>query len=53
MGLCTGGYSDQKPYESHPDQKVDIPHEEHKKKWWDLSDERKKQLEVRLQSLRV
>ncbi|ETW80945.1 carbohydrate-binding module family 12 protein [Heterobasidion irregulare TC 32-1] len=41
-----GGYSDQKPYESHPDQKVDIPHEEHKKKWWDLSDERKKQLEL-------
>lgn len=32
----------------HPDQTVDIPHEEQKKKWWDLDDDRKKQLEVQI-----
>jgi hypothetical protein len=30
----------------HPDQTVDIPHEEQKKKWYDLDDKRKKELEV-------
>ncbi len=30
----------------HPDQTVEIAHEEQKKKWWDLDDKRKKELEV-------
>jgi hypothetical protein len=30
----------------HPDQTVEVPHEEQKKKWWDLEGDRKKQLEV-------
>ena len=29
-------------------QKVDVPHEEQKKKWYDLEDDRKKQLEVQI-----
>jgi hypothetical protein len=31
-------------YTPHPDQKVDIPHEEQKKNWYDLDDHRKEQL---------
>ncbi len=34
-------------YSNHPDQTVEVTHEEQKKKWWDLDDERKKQLKVR------
>ena len=34
-------------YHNHPDQTVEVPHEEQKKNWYDLSDERKKQLKVR------
>jgi hypothetical protein len=34
-------------YNKHPDQTVEVPHEEQKKKWTDLSDERKQQLKVR------
>ncbi|THH20807.1 hypothetical protein EW146_g637 [Bondarzewia mesenterica] len=46
-GQEQGGYPDQKPYEhAHPDQTVDIPHEEQNKKWYDLDEHRKKQLEV-------
>ncbi|KAH9998469.1 hypothetical protein BJV74DRAFT_824671 [Russula compacta] len=30
----------------HPDQTVEVPHEEQKKKWWDLDADRKKQLEI-------
>jgi len=30
----------------HPDQTVEVPHEEQKKNWYDLDDHRKKQLEV-------
>ncbi|KAI0305667.1 hypothetical protein B0F90DRAFT_1924052 [Multifurca ochricompacta] len=33
-------------YNQHPEQTVDVPHDEQKKKWWDLSGDRKKQLEV-------
>ena len=33
-------------WDEHKHQKVDIPHEEQKKNWWDLDDHRKKQLEV-------
>jgi hypothetical protein len=29
-------------------QQVDVPHEEQKKKWYDLDDDRKKQLEVQI-----
>ena len=32
----------------HPDQTVEVPHEEQKKKWYDLDDQRKKQLEVQI-----
>lgn len=32
----------------HPDQTVEVPNEEQKKKWWDLDGDRKKQLEVRI-----
>lgn len=32
--------------DSQQPQKVEIPHEEQKKKWYDLDDHRKKQLEV-------
>ena len=32
----------------HPDQTVEITHEEQKKSWMDLSDERKHQLKVRI-----
>lgn len=32
--------------EKHPEQTVDIDHDERKKNWFDLSDERKKQLEI-------
>jgi len=32
-------------------QKVDVPHEEQKKKWYDLEDDRKKQLEVHISLL--
>ena len=37
---------DEKRWDEHNHQKVDIPHEEQKKDWWDLDDNRKKQLEV-------
>jgi hypothetical protein len=30
----------------HPDQTEEVPHEEQKKKWYDLDDQRKKQLEI-------
>jgi hypothetical protein len=30
----------------HPDQTVEVTHEEQKKKWWDLDGDRKKQLEI-------
>jgi len=33
-------------YHNHPDQTVEIPHEEQKKNWLDLSDDRKKQLKI-------
>ncbi|KAI0266731.1 carbohydrate-binding module family 12 protein [Gloeopeniophorella convolvens] len=33
-------------YTQHPDQTVEVPHEEQKKKWWDLDDDRKKQVEI-------
>jgi hypothetical protein len=35
----------------HPDQTEEVPHEEQKKKWYDLDDQRKKQLEVQIFSL--
>lgn len=34
-------------YNNHPDQTVEVPHEEQKKNWYELDDERKKQLKVR------
>jgi hypothetical protein len=34
-------------YNKHPDQTVEVPHEEQKKSWMDISDERKNQLKVR------
>ena len=37
----------EKPWNEHSEQNVDIPHQEHKKTWYDLTPERKKQLEVR------
>ena len=40
----TGGTN----WDEHKHQKVDIPHEEQKKNWWDLDDKRKKELEVSL-----
>lgn len=40
------GFPQQKPYDDHPDQTVNIPHEETKKKWYDLDDKRKHELEV-------
>ncbi|KAI0321187.1 hypothetical protein OF83DRAFT_1161971 [Amylostereum chailletii] len=45
-------YGDQSSFEkptyqsSHPDQSVEVPHEEQKKHWWDLDDDRKKQVEI-------
>jgi len=33
-------------YSQHPDQTVDVPQQEQKKKWLDLDDNRKKQLEI-------
>lgn len=36
-----GGYT-----APHPNQNVDIDHEERKKNWFDIDDERKQQLEV-------
>ncbi|THG95651.1 hypothetical protein EW026_g6045 [Hermanssonia centrifuga] len=35
-----------KQWDEHEHQKVDIPHEEQKKNWWDLDDKRKHELEV-------
>jgi hypothetical protein len=32
----------------HPAQTVIVPHEEQKKKWWDLDDGRRKQLKVQI-----
>lgn len=32
----------------HPDQTIEVPHDEQEKKWWDLKDDRKKQLEVQI-----
>lgn len=53
-------YQDQRPpfdsqpsgqnWDEHKHQKVDIPSEEQNKHWWDLDDERKKKLEVRVAS---
>ena len=40
---CVGGAN----WDEHKHQKVDIPHEEQQKNWWDLDDKRKKELEVR------
>ncbi|KAJ7287368.1 carbohydrate-binding module family 12 protein [Mycena rebaudengoi] len=40
-------HHDQHPgYDRPPGQTVDIPHEEQKKHWYDLDDDRKKQLEI-------
>ncbi|KDQ57662.1 carbohydrate-binding module family 12 protein [Jaapia argillacea MUCL 33604] len=39
-------YAPDKPWDDHKTQHVDIPHDEQKKNWFDLDDERKKQLEV-------
>jgi len=36
----------EKPWDHYPEENADIPHEEHKKKLWNLSDDRKKQLEI-------
>lgn len=36
----------EKPWDQHSEQTVDIPHEEKKKKWYEIDDHRKKQLEV-------
>ncbi|KAH9054271.1 hypothetical protein EDB87DRAFT_1702709 [Lactarius vividus] len=33
-------------YHNHPDQNVEVPHEEQKKNWWDLDDDRKKKLKI-------
>lgn len=33
-------------WDEHKHQKVDIPHEEQKKNWWDLDDDAKKKLEI-------
>ena len=33
-------------WDEHKHQKVDIPHEEQQKNWWDLDEKRKKELEV-------
>ncbi|GJE92257.1 carbohydrate-binding module family 12 protein [Phanerochaete sordida] len=33
-------------WDEHKHQKVDIPHEEQKKNWWDLDDDQKKKLEI-------
>ncbi|GBE83024.1 carbohydrate-binding module family 12 protein [Sparassis latifolia] len=41
-----GNYPPEKQWDQHQEQKVDIPHEERKKSWQDLSPERKKQLEL-------
>lgn len=40
--MCAGGSN----WDEHKHQKVDIPHEEQKKNWWDLDEKRKKELEV-------
>jgi hypothetical protein len=37
-------------YDQHPDQQVEVPQQEQKKNWWDLDDDRKKQLQVRISS---
>jgi len=36
----------EKPWEQHSEQTVDISHEEKKKKWYEIDDHRKKQLEI-------
>jgi hypothetical protein len=44
-----GGYgdnNDHKKWDEHQTQKVDIPKEEKKKNWYDLDDDRKRQLEI-------
>ncbi|KAH8994056.1 hypothetical protein EDB92DRAFT_1852498 [Lactarius akahatsu] len=33
-------------YNNHPDQTVEVPHEEQKQNWWDLDDDRKKKLKI-------
>ncbi|KZT67294.1 carbohydrate-binding module family 12 protein [Daedalea quercina L-15889] len=46
-GPPQGGYGgDEKRWDQHQTQQVDIHHEERKKNWWDLDDHRKKQLEI-------
>ena len=35
-------------WNEHKTQHVEIPHRERQKKWYDLDDERKKELEVRI-----
>lgn len=39
-------FAEEKPWDQHSHQKVDIPHEEQKKNWYDLDEKRKKELEV-------
>lgn len=46
QGVACQTSSCEKQWNEHTEQQVDIPHEEHKKKWWDLTDERKKQVEI-------
>ena len=41
----------QQPDDCSRHQKVDVPHEEQKKKWYDLDADRKKQLEVQIFSI--
>jgi hypothetical protein len=36
-----------KQWHEHKTQQIEIPHEERQKKWYDLDDQRKKELEVR------
>ncbi|KAI0344718.1 carbohydrate-binding module family 12 protein [Trametopsis cervina] len=39
-------YPEEKRWDEHQHQRVDIDHEEQKKNWWDLDDKRKKELEI-------
>jgi len=41
-----GGYGDEKNWDQHEEQHVDIRHVERKQNWYDLTPERKKQLEM-------
>ncbi|KAH9948840.1 carbohydrate-binding module family 12 protein [Amylocystis lapponica] len=44
--VAQGDYGNEKNWDQHDTQQVDIHHEERKKNWYDLTDERKKQLEI-------